>query len=61
MAQTWSGQPIDLKSNRAKNPGLLLLFLVSVGTIVFPAITSVGLGTDMPPIWAYKVFSCSPF
>ena len=39
---------------RAMNPGLLLLFLVSVGTIVFPAITSIGLGTDMPPIWALQ-------
>jgi 4-amino-4-deoxy-L-arabinose transferase-like glycosyltransferase len=39
---------------RAMNPGLLLLFLVSVGTIVFPAITSVGLKTDMPPIWALQ-------
>ena len=36
------------------NPGLLLLFLVSVGTIVFPAIASVGLGADMPPIWALQ-------
>jgi len=32
----------------------LLLFLVSVGTIVFPAITSVALGADMPPIWALQ-------
>jgi Dolichyl-phosphate-mannose-protein mannosyltransferase len=39
---------------RAMNPGLLLLFLVSVGTIVFPAITSVVLGTDMPPIWGLQ-------
>ena len=39
---------------RVMNPGLLLLFLVSVGTIVFPAITSVALGTDMPPIWALQ-------
>jgi hypothetical protein len=39
---------------RAMNPGLLLLFLVSVGTIVFPVITSVGLGTDMPPIWGLQ-------
>jgi hypothetical protein len=39
---------------RAMNPGLLLLFLVSVGTIMFPAIISVGLGTDMPPIWALQ-------
>src|SRR5450631_3341481 len=39
---------------RAMNPGVLLLFLVSVGTIVFPAITSVALGADMPPIWALQ-------
>jgi hypothetical protein len=39
---------------RAMNPGLLLLFLVSVGTIVLPAITTVALGTDMPPIWALQ-------
>jgi hypothetical protein len=39
---------------RAMNPGLLLLFLVGVGTIVFPVITSVGLGTDMAPIWALQ-------
>src|SRR6267154_6864024 len=39
---------------RAMNPGLLLLFLVSVGTIVFPAITAIGLGADMPPIWALQ-------
>ena len=36
------------------NPGLLLLFLVSVGTIVLPAITSIGLGADMPAIWALQ-------
>ncbi|TMJ52202.1 MAG: glycosyltransferase family 39 protein [Alphaproteobacteria bacterium] len=39
---------------RAMNAGLLLLFLVGVGTIAFPAITSIGLGTDMPPIWALQ-------
>jgi hypothetical protein len=39
---------------RAMNAGLSLLFFVSVGTIVFPVITSVGLGTDMPPIWALQ-------
>jgi hypothetical protein len=39
---------------RAMNAGLLLLFLVSVGTILFPAITTVALGTDMPPIWALQ-------
>ncbi len=36
------------------NPGLLLLFLVSVGTIVLPIVTFVGLGSDMPPIWALQ-------
>ncbi len=39
---------------QAMSPGLLLLFLIAVGTIVFPAITSVGLGTDMPPIWGLQ-------
>ncbi len=39
---------------RAMNPGLLLLFLVSVGTIVLPIVTFVGLGSDMPPIWALQ-------
>jgi Dolichyl-phosphate-mannose-protein mannosyltransferase len=38
----------------AVNPSLLLLLLVSIGTIVFPAVTSVGLGSDMPPIWALQ-------
>jgi Dolichyl-phosphate-mannose-protein mannosyltransferase len=39
---------------RAMNPGLLLLFFVSVGTIVFPAIATVALRTDMPSIWALQ-------
>jgi 4-amino-4-deoxy-L-arabinose transferase-like glycosyltransferase len=39
---------------RNLNPGLLLLFLVSVGTLVLPAIAAVGLGADMPPIWALQ-------
>src|SRR5258706_567767 len=39
---------------RTMNPGLLLLFLVGVGTIVFPVITAVGVGTDMPPIWGLQ-------
>ena len=39
---------------RSMNPGLVLLFLVAVGTIVFPVIASVGLGTDLPPIWALQ-------
>src|SRR5882672_5643023 len=38
----------------AMNSGLLLLFLVGVGTIVFPVITSVVCGTDMPPIWGLQ-------
>jgi hypothetical protein len=37
---------------REMDPGLFLLFLVTIGTIAFPAITAVVLGTDMPPIWA---------
>lgn len=39
---------------RALNAGLWLLFLVSVGTIVFPAITAVVLKSDMQPIWALQ-------
>src|SRR5258706_3582515 len=39
---------------RTMNPGLLLLFLVAVGIIVFPVITAVGFGTDMPPIWGLQ-------
>jgi 4-amino-4-deoxy-L-arabinose transferase-like glycosyltransferase len=38
----------------ALNPGLWLLFLVGIGTMVFPAITAVALGTDMQPIWALQ-------
>ncbi|HMI12325.1 MAG TPA: hypothetical protein VK567_12150, partial [Bradyrhizobium sp.] len=36
------------------NSGLLLLFLVGVGTIVFPVLTSIAFGTDMPPIWGLQ-------
>jgi hypothetical protein len=39
---------------RALTPGLWLLFLVSVGTIVFPVITALVLRTDMEPIWALQ-------
>src|ERR1700716_72618 len=39
---------------QAMDPGLLLLFFVSVGTIVFSMLTCVWLGTDMPPIWAVQ-------
>jgi len=37
---------------RMMNSGLYLLFLVSVGTIVFPVITAVALGTYLPSLWA---------
>jgi hypothetical protein len=36
------------------SPGLHLLFLVSVGTIVLPMVVSVGLGSDMLSIWALQ-------
>ena len=39
---------------RTLNPGLRLLLLVGVGTIVFPAITAVALKSDMQPIWALQ-------
>jgi 4-amino-4-deoxy-L-arabinose transferase-like glycosyltransferase len=37
---------------REMNPGLFLLFFIAIGTMAFPAITAVILGSDMPPIWA---------
>lgn len=36
------------------NSGLLLLSFISVGTIILPVITSIGLGADLPPIWALQ-------
>jgi hypothetical protein len=36
------------------NSGLLLLFVVSIGTIVLPPITAIVLGTDMMPIWSLQ-------
>jgi hypothetical protein len=39
---------------RAMNSGLLLLFLVSIGTIAFPVMTAVTLGTDLPSLWALQ-------
>jgi hypothetical protein len=36
------------------NSGLLLLFLVSIGTIAFPVLTAVTLGTDLPSLWALQ-------
>jgi 4-amino-4-deoxy-L-arabinose transferase-like glycosyltransferase len=39
---------------RAMGPGLLLLFFISVGTIVFPVLTSIVLRTDLLSIWALQ-------
>jgi hypothetical protein len=39
---------------RAIDPSLWLLFLVAVGIIVFPVVTTVAFGTDMPPIWGLQ-------
>lgn len=39
---------------RAMNSGMVLLFLVSVGTIVFPVITAVTLGTELPSLWGLQ-------
>jgi 4-amino-4-deoxy-L-arabinose transferase-like glycosyltransferase len=39
---------------RAMDPGLYLLFLIAVGTILLPVMVSVGLGADMPSIWALQ-------
>ncbi|NEV01618.1 glycosyltransferase family 39 protein [Bradyrhizobium uaiense] len=39
---------------RAMNPGLRLLLLVAIGTIVFPAIVSLAVGTDLPSLWAVQ-------
>jgi 4-amino-4-deoxy-L-arabinose transferase-like glycosyltransferase len=39
---------------RTMNPGLLLLFFISVGTLVLPPIAAAGVGSDLPPIWALQ-------
>jgi 4-amino-4-deoxy-L-arabinose transferase-like glycosyltransferase len=39
---------------RAMSSGLLLLFWVFVGTVLLPVATTVGLGTDMPSLWALQ-------
>jgi len=39
---------------RAIDPGLWLLVLVLVGTIVFPAIVTVTVGTSVPSMWALQ-------
>lgn len=38
----------------ALNEGLWLLFLVSIGTVVFPPIAAVALKSDLQPIWALQ-------
>src|ERR1700681_269656 len=58
-AATWALMAQDRIKNFsedfwAMHSGLLLLFLVSLGTIAFPAITTVALGADMPPLWALQ-------
>jgi 4-amino-4-deoxy-L-arabinose transferase-like glycosyltransferase len=39
---------------RSMDGGLLLLSTIGIGTVVFPAVTAAGFGTDMPPIWALQ-------
>jgi 4-amino-4-deoxy-L-arabinose transferase-like glycosyltransferase len=39
---------------RNLNTGLRLLFLIAVGTIVFPVLAAIALGTDMPSLWAHQ-------
>ncbi|MHC2338717.1 glycosyltransferase family 39 protein [Bradyrhizobium sp. USDA 4454] len=39
---------------RAMNGGLRLLLLVAIGTILFPAIVSLAVGTDLPSLWAVQ-------
>jgi hypothetical protein len=39
---------------RAMNPGLWLLFMIGVGTIILPMIVCAWLRTDMPSIWAFQ-------
>ncbi len=39
---------------RALNSGLWLLFLIAIGTILFPVATSLAIGTDLPSLWAVQ-------
>jgi 4-amino-4-deoxy-L-arabinose transferase-like glycosyltransferase len=39
---------------RNLNSGLLLLFFIGIGTIVFPIITTAILGSDLPSLWAFQ-------
>jgi hypothetical protein len=43
--------PEDFKT---MSPGLLLLCVICAGTMIFPFIAAVALGTDMPPIWGLQ-------
>lgn len=43
-----------LRDFRRLNSSLWLLFLVSIGTIVFPIIAGIALRSDMEPIWALQ-------
>ncbi len=39
---------------RAMDSGLHLLFLVAVGTLIFPILTVVALRSNLPPLWAFQ-------
>jgi hypothetical protein len=43
--------PSDFK---ALNSGLLLLFFISIATVVLPMIVAVSLRTDLPSLWAWQ-------
>lgn len=43
--------PQDLRN---LDQGLWLLFLIAIGTIAFPIITAVALGTNLPSLWAHQ-------
>ncbi|MDW4622919.1 hypothetical protein NQ259_23735, partial [Escherichia coli] len=36
------------------NAGLRLLLLIAIGTIMFPALVSLVVGTDLPSLWAVQ-------
>ena len=39
---------------KAMNDGLRFLSLIAMGTIAFPIVTGIILGTDMPSLWAHQ-------
>jgi len=39
---------------RALNSGLLLLFFIGIGTIVFPIVATAAVGSDLPALWAVQ-------